>query len=168
MPYKKTPMFRIIAGVTASSVLALSITTSALAFDSEYLGISGEEPTIGLSISVDLNFSNVTVAGFMQRSFGRMNGHSDHTPESLSYVDSRVSMTQIPLLTFGDEIKNPGILYSAGGSPFYRHVVNAAEGDDESQVKLWLYSLGAGVIMGGALAVRLVLSDPVTYADMLD
>lgn len=150
--YKETSLFKVVAGITASGLLSLSISTTAFAFDTSYDGSNPDGQTFGLSLNGDLNFNNFSVAGFAHKPLSNYSGSSSNADEFFS-IENGVSKTSIPLMTFGEGVKYPGLLYNNSGTQFYQHVANAVDGDETSEKVIWPYVVGGVVVVGGIVAL---------------
>lgn len=154
--YRESTRFKIIAGLTTVFFLALSVSTPVLAFDSMLEGSEQSGRVIGLSLSGNFDFTNVKIAGFSHQPIDGMSGKSDSLSKSFFAVDDGVVKTQLPLVTIGENVIFPGILYNHNGPQFYEHIVNAASGEEQSQSKVGLYVLGVGAM--GALIFAMASS----------
>jgi hypothetical protein len=154
--YRESTPFKIIAGLTTAFFLALSVSTPVLAFDSILEGSEQSGRVIGLSLSGNFDFTNIKIAGFSHQPIDGMTGKSDSPSTSFFTVDDGVVKTQLPLVTIGENVRFPGILYNHNGPQFYEHIVNAASGEEQSQSKVGLYVLGVGAM--GALIFAMASS----------
>lgn len=68
-------------------------------------------------------------------------------------IGDGMAQTELPLLTFGDKVRYPGLLYNHNGEQFSDMLLAAAQGDETSQTKIWTYVLGGVVLVGGIVAL---------------
>jgi len=145
--YSRHPLMRTIAGVAAASMICLSVAQPVLAFDSiDGFGVNGDAQIYGLSLTGNFQFNKVSVNSFAYTS---VEGMTDSYNDGgfVSYSNGMIK-TDLPLLTFGNEVHYPGILYNHDGTQFFNHVAAAAEGDVESGSLVWAYVLGGLAVAG--------------------
>ena len=144
--YRESAIFKIITGVTTAVFLTLSVSTPALAFDSALSGSEYSGRVFGLSLSSNFDFTNFKIAGFSHQPIDGMNGTSDHPSELFFTVDDGAVKTRLPLVTLGENVRFPGILYNHNGPQFYEHIFNAASGEEQSESMVGLYVLGVAAM----------------------
>ena len=145
--YSRHPLMRTIAGVAAAGMICLSIAQPVSAFDSiDGLGVNGDAQIYGLSFTGNFQLNKMSVNSFAYSPVEGMTGtFNDGGFVSLS---NGMIKTDLPLLTFGNEVRYPGLLYNHDGTQFFNHVAAAAEGDVESESLVWAYVLGGLAIAG--------------------
>ena len=144
--YRESAIFKIITGVTTTLFLGLSISAPALAFDPEFSRGEYSGRVFGLSLSGNLDFTDFKIVGFSHQPIDGLNGTSSNSSDSFFTIEENLVKTQMPLVTIGKNIKNPGILYNHNGTQFYEHIVNAASGEEKSESMVGLYVLGAAAM----------------------
>ncbi len=148
--YSGHPVKRAIAGAVVASMISLSIAQPVLAFESMD-GLTGDVKVYGLSFTGDFSFNKMSVNSFAYIPVEGMNGN--YNDGGIVSFSNGIVKTNLPLLTFGDEVRYPGILYNHDGEQFYNHIAAAAEGSVESQAVIWPYVLGGVVVVGGIAAI---------------
>jgi hypothetical protein len=145
--YSRHPLMRTIAGVAAASMICLSVAQPVFAFDSiDGLGVNGDAQIYGFSLTGNFEFNKVSVNSFAYTSVEGMTGSYDD--DGFVSFSNGMIKTDLPLLTFGNKVQYPGILYNHDGTQFFDHVAAAAEGDVESGSLIWAYVLGGLAVAG--------------------
>ncbi len=145
--------FKAIATVTIAGMFGLSIPVSSKAIDSDLDGevVTGE--VVGLGVSGDFSFKKLYIMGFAHRPLNGFSGSSGSFRDTFFSIEDGVAKVQLPLLSFGVEIKKPGIFYNQNGEQFFDHIVKAASGSEESQTIIWPYVAGGVLLVGGVVAL---------------
>ncbi len=145
--YSRHPAIRTVAGIAAAAMISLSVAQPVVAFDSmDGLGINGNARIYGLSFSGDFDFNKMSVNSFAHTPTDVINSNFDDG--GLVSFSTGMVKTDIPLLTFGDDVRYPGLLYNHDGQQFFSHVAAATEGDKKSESLIWVYVLAGAALAG--------------------
>jgi hypothetical protein len=149
----RSVFFKLIANVTVVGMLGVTVPVSAVAIDSIFNGemVSGE--IVGLGLSGDFSFKSICLMGFAHRPLSGLVGSTGSEADSFFSIEEGVAKVQLPLLSFGADVKYPGIFYNQNGEQFFNHVANAASGSEESQKIIWPYVAGGVLLVGGVVAL---------------
>ena len=159
MPGKYTthPLFKTIAGITTAGFLGLSMPQIVWSSGTEFKvlveshGALVSSKTVGVNITGDLDFSNISINSFVYDPVDGLEG--SNYSNAIFSVDNGVAKADLPLFTFGNNVEYVGVFYNQNGMQFYEHVVNAAEGDQVSKDMTWLYVAGGLFVVGGLAAL---------------
>lgn len=135
--------------ITMAGFLGLSTLQPAIGFESEPYGIRTESQVVGIGFSGSLDFKNLRVTGFSYSPMKGIHGNFSTANDSMLRAEDGLVKVDLPLVTFGDDIKYPGIFYNHNGNQFYQYMINSTEGDKAAQMAMTPYVLiVAGVIVG--------------------
>jgi len=138
--------------ITMAGFLGLSTLQPAIGFEFEPYGTGNESQIMGIGFSGSLDFKNLRVTGFSYSPMKGIHGNFSAANNSLLRAEDGLVKVDLPLFTFGADIKYPGIFYNHNGKQFYQYIINSTEGDEAAQMAMTPYVLiVAGVIVGVAV-----------------
>ena len=127
--------------ITMAGFLGLSTLQPAIGFESEPYGIGTESQVVGIGFSGSLDFKNLRITGFSYSPMKGMQGNFSAANDSMLRTEDGLVKVDLPLFTFGDDIKYPGIFYNHNGNQFYQYIINSTEGDKAAQMAMTPYIL---------------------------
>ena len=145
--YSMHPLMKTVAGFTATTVLGLSMVQPVFAFNSiDDFGAGSNAQVYGLSFTGDFNLNRMSVNTFAHTPVEGI--HNSYYDGGIVSLSNGMIKTDLPLLTFGDDVRYPGIFYNHDGEQFYNHVLGATEGVQKSESLIWAYVLGGLAVAG--------------------
>lgn len=144
---------RFISVITAVGFLSLVTVQPVVGFETDGLDMAFKTPIVGIGFSGSLDFKNLSISGFSYTPVDGLHGQfSDRDNLIFGIRDGQVKI-DLPLVTFGEDIKYPGVFYNHNGTQLYQHILYSYEGREDSQAIIWPYIVGGALVFGGVIAM---------------